>query len=279
LLHMLLPLIALSVAEAATFGSVDIDGIGEVFVVAPDWAGVYLEVSENGFTLSGGGTMHFAKQSAQELDPENYLQMDLREKYFNYTLDISKVECGCNGAGYFTDMPGPSQGSGEDWYCDANYVGGQWCPEYDTLESNKYVMAATLHSCKGEEGNWMDCDRAGCQANSYLADATMLGPGDEFTINTEKSFQVSHYQDQTQAIVYLSQDGKSAEFEICTDDASYHEKMAGVYPSMVFTASLWGGGGINMSWLDGITGCEENCNINTNSVTFSDFALTSIRLP
>ena len=44
LLHILLPLIALSVAEAATFGSVDIDGIGEVFVVAPDWAGTYLEV-------------------------------------------------------------------------------------------------------------------------------------------------------------------------------------------------------------------------------------------
>ena len=38
----------------------------------------------------------------------------------------------------------------------------------------------------------------------------------------------------------MLQDGKSAEFEICTDDASYHEKMAGVYPSMVFTASLWG---------------------------------------
>ena len=44
LLHILLPLIAFSVAEAATFGSVDIDGIGEVFVVAPDWAGPYLEV-------------------------------------------------------------------------------------------------------------------------------------------------------------------------------------------------------------------------------------------
>ena len=44
LLHMLLSLIAFSVSEAATYGSVDIDGIGEVFVVAPDWAGPYLEV-------------------------------------------------------------------------------------------------------------------------------------------------------------------------------------------------------------------------------------------
>ena len=44
LLHMLLLLIAFSVSEAATFGSVDIDGISEVFVVAPDWAGPYLEV-------------------------------------------------------------------------------------------------------------------------------------------------------------------------------------------------------------------------------------------
>merc|ERR1712238_98200 len=29
---------------------------------------------------------------------------------------------------------------------------------------------------------------------------------------------------------------------------------------MVFSASLWGGNGIDMSWLDGMTGCGGECN-------------------
>ena len=42
---------------------------------------------------------------------------------------------------------------------------------------------------------------------------------------------------------------------------------------MVFTASLWGGGGIDMGWLDGMTGCGGDCNIDGASVTFSNFEL------
>ena len=34
-----------------------------------------------------------------------------------------------------------------------------------------------------------------------------------------------------------------------------------------------GGGGIDMNWLDGMTGCGGECNLASSSVTFSDFAI------
>ena len=40
---------------------------------------------------------------------------------------------------------------------------------------------------------------------------------------------------------------------------------------IVFSATLWGGPGIDMSWLDGMTGCTGECNIADSSVTFSNF--------
>ena len=42
---------------------------------------------------------------------------------------------------------------------------------------------------------------------------------------------------------------------------------------MVWSGSLWGGGGIDMGWLDGMTGCWGDCNIDSNSVSFSNFKL------
>ena len=42
---------------------------------------------------------------------------------------------------------------------------------------------------------------------------------------------------------------------------------------IVFSASLWGGPDIDMSWLDGMTGCQGVCNLEESSVTFRNFAL------
>ena len=49
--------------------------------------------------------------------------------------------------------------------------------------------------------------------------------------------------------------------------------MAQSYDGMVFSASLWGGNGIDMNWLDGMTGCWGDCNIQGSSVVFSNFNL------
>lgn len=46
---------------------------------------------------------------------------------------------------------------------------------------------------------------------------------------------------------------------------------------MGFAASLWGGPNTNMDWLDGMTGCTGHCDISNASVTFSNFAIRTIK--
>ena len=41
-------------------------------------------------------------------------------KRFIYSIDVSNVDCHCNAAAYFIDMPGNNAGAG-DYYCDANF--------------------------------------------------------------------------------------------------------------------------------------------------------------
>ena len=83
---------------------------------------------------------------------------------------------------------------------------------------------------------------------------------------------ISHYQNSGQANTWMGQNGQDASFNMC-NDGGYLSNMATSYDGMVFTASLWGGGGIDMGWLDGMTGCWGDCNIDGASVTFSGFEL------
>merc|ERR1719452_27606 len=122
-------------------------------------------------------------------------------------------------------------------------------------------MAGTLHTCNGGGGYWDSCDRSGCQTNVY-------------NLNPNKWFALSHYQNDHQANIWMEQDGNSYDFEICSD-AGYVSNMANSYGGMVYSGSLWGGGGIDMGWLDGMTGCGGECNIDGSSVSFSNFALKS----
>jgi len=269
---LLVAALAAGPAVARNFGSINVDGVGEVYVVGPDWTSSNVQMENNGFRLNGGGRVYLAQKPDDGLNADTYWQTPLNEMHFSYQLDLSRVGCHCNAAAYFIDMPGPGAGEGGDWYCDANFVGGQWCPEYDTLESNKHTVAGTLHTCNGSPGNWNDCDRGGCQNNAFYVDSNMFCPEDRCTINTNRPFTVSHFQNGQQANIWMSQDGKEASFDFCSD-GGYCSKMAQSYDGMVFSASLWGGNGINMDWLDGMTGCGGQCDIGSASVSFSNFAL------
>ena len=169
-------------------------------------------------------------------------------------------------------MPGNNPGDGADYYCDANFGNNIWCPEYDTWEGNKHTMAATLHTCSGGNGYWDNCDRGGCQTNAFRVNSNMMCPEDRCTINTNRPFTVSHYQTSGQVNVWMEQEGRTASFDVC-GDGGYMGNMAQSYGGMVFSASLWGGPGINMDWLDGMTGCWGDCHIESNAVTFSNFNL------
>ena len=104
-------------------------------------------------------------------------------KYDYLFADLSRVGCHCNAAAYFIQMPGynsgqsPEPGEGGDYYCDANKVGGNYCPEYDNFEGNKYTMASTLHTCNYIPPNFYDwCDGGGCQTNAFNAVPNMMCP-------------------------------------------------------------------------------------------------------
>jgi len=271
--HLLL--LAVSPSLGANKGSINVEGYGEVWVIAPDWANI--NVGDNGFTLNGNSRMYFAAWATDGFDSGAYWQTDLMDKRFSYSIDVSNVGCHCNAAAYFINMPGNNAGAG-DYYCDANFGNNIWCPEYDTYEGNKYTMAGTLHTCSGGGGNWDDCDRSGCQANIYNVDSNAMCPEDRCTINTNKWFQLSHYQNAQTANIWMEQDGKEYNFDIC-NDAGYVSNMASSYGGMVYSGSLWGGGGIDMGWLDGMTGCGGECNIDGSSVSFSNFALKSANEP
>jgi len=258
-------------AMSKNLGSINVKDFGEVFVCAPDWAAGAIQMHDNGFTMNGNSRLYFCNRAVDGWDPNAYWQTPLNNKHFAYTLDLSNVGCHCNAAAYFINMPGNNPGDG-DYYCDANFGNNIWCPEYDTMEGNKHTIATTLHTCNGGGGYWDSCDRGGCQVNAFNVDSNMMCPEDRCTINTNQPFVISHFQNSGTANTWMGQNGKEASFGMC-NDGGYISNMANSYGGMVFSASLWGGGGIDMGWLDGMTGCGGECNIDGSSVTFTNFEL------
>jgi len=262
-------LLFISSSFAANKGSINVDGYGEVWVIAPDWANIW--VGDNAFTLNGNSRMYFASSPTDGFDPGAYWQADLMNKEFSYDIDVSNVGCHCNAAAYFINMPGNNAGDG-DYYCDANLGNNIWCPEYDTYEGNKYTMAGTLHTCSGGGGYWDSCDRSGCQTNIYNLDSNVMCPEARCTINTNNWYHLAHFQNEHTATITMEQEGRTYTFDICSD-GGYVSNMATSYGGMVYSGSLWGGGDIDMGWLDGMTNCPGQCNIDGSSVSFSNFAL------
>merc|ERR1719378_1429454 len=151
-----------------------------------------------------------------------------------------------------------------------------------------------MESCGIHETTYnsiMKCDvdiRKDLYANTVLSGGTTMFPGiadrmqKEITAlapstmkietNTNNWYQLVHFQNRDTATIYMEQDGNEYQFEIC-NDGNYSNKMAESYGGMVWSGSLWGGGGIDMGWLDGMTGCWGDCNIDSNSVSFSNFKL------
>ena len=128
---------------------------------------------DNGFRLHGGGGVYLAESTADiGTDPFMYWQTNLADNVWSYDIDVSNVGCKCNAAMYWVNMPGYENGSPypAEWglyYCDANFVNGNWCPEYDTFEGNDQTMSVAIHTCDYVPPNeYSSCDRAGCGTNA-----------------------------------------------------------------------------------------------------------------
>ncbi|KAI1203037.1 carbohydrate-binding module family 1 protein [Nemania serpens] len=138
-------------------------------------------------------------------DDGNYEMLKLLGQELTFTVDLSTLPCGENGALYLGEMDktggrnpyntgGASYGSG---YCDAQCPVQTWkngtlntnasgycCNEMDILEANSRAHAFTPHPC-GDS----DCDRNGCGLNPYARGyPNYYGPGG--TVDTSKPFTV-----------------------------------------------------------------------------------------
>ena len=103
----------------------------------------------------------------------NYEKLDLLGKTLSYTVDVSKVDCGCNAALYLVAMDRPTSFS--SGYCDIQSAGDN-CLEIDLMEANRKAFQTTLHSQTGTGFNG-DCNQYGCSYNWGKHATNMYGQG------------------------------------------------------------------------------------------------------
>lgn len=184
---------------------VTIDGVTTQWTVVAAGAAKGVAIAGGAMTMQHDYRGYLVDLSAgdgcpQAWDPSLYdRRLQLLGKQLNYTVDLSTSGCGCNAALYLVGMPGhnssqqPAPGQGGDFYCDANDVGGVWCPEVDIAEANNMAYQATPHRCAAPTGLWYpSCDKSGCGRNTYRhCGPSCYGPGGAYTIDTTKPFVVS----------------------------------------------------------------------------------------
>ncbi|PYH94160.1 putative endo-beta-1,4-glucanase celB, partial [Aspergillus ellipticus CBS 707.79] len=157
-------------------------------------------------------------------DPQTYQPLHLLNQELTFTVDVSNLPCGMNGALFLSEMDpsggrsplnaaGAAYGTG---YCDAQCYVKPWfngvantqglgacCNEMDLWEANARATAVTGHSCNisgiygcGDSaacgsGSGGVCDKSGCGFNPYaLGRETYYGEGDGFVVDTGRAFTV-----------------------------------------------------------------------------------------
>ena len=255
----------------------------EKYVLIPDWSKEFVTISnESSITLHGGGRVYLG--NSDHIGMNSYYEMDLFGKRLVFDVDLSGVGCNCNGALYLVSMPAynsgqqPQPGKNGEYYCDANQVGGTYCPEMDVFEANKYAMASTAHTCQYQAPHYYpSCDRGGCGENVLNAAYSQYGPGKYIDTNKPFTLSVSFIvQNGNLATVnnYFYQEGRNIQFNAC--NPNYLQWMGKSLPGIVMTMSLWGTGDGGMSWLDGKSGCHGGCNLGASRVTFSNIRIENL---
>ena len=85
--------------------------------------------------------------------------------------------------------PGPNG----DYYCDANQVGGTFCPEFDIMEANKYSWRTTAHTCDDPKlGHYINCDKKGQGHDKDDWGKDKFGPGSKINTNEPIHVQIKY---------------------------------------------------------------------------------------
>lgn len=129
-------------ADGNGYRSLTITEDGEsktIYLATPDWFD-----SEGGdhITIPEGVRLYFS--NGPTLDAENYYKPNLLGGSVEFDVDMSPIDCGCNAALYLVRAPardwdGTDETTDGFYYCDAQGVGGAYCPEFDIMEANKYA--------------------------------------------------------------------------------------------------------------------------------------------
>mmetsp|Transcript_78245 Transcript_78245/g.198889 ORF Transcript_78245/g.198889 Transcript_78245/m.198889 type:complete len:638 (-) Transcript_78245:150-2063(-) len=216
-------------------------------------------------------------ECAKDWEPESIAQFKLLGQRMSFTVDLSRVGCACNLAFYLIGAPAkdvdgkPSQGDDRGgqppYYCDANMVGGQWCPEMDIMEANNKVFQATAHSCdQPVNGHYFFCDRSGCDESTKTIEHA-YGPGDGYSIDTRLAFEVqTDFLEGkegvfTGMVTTLKQGTREVVLEHATCHPEYLNKLSDVLrDGMSLRITYWGGDAQTMAWMDmptcGDTACQ-----------------------
>ena len=241
------------------WASLDIKEDGQsktVYIAAPNWfsgeGGDHISIPE-------GGRVYLS--NSPSLDPNNFYKPALLGGIVEYDVDMSQIECGCIAAFYLVRTPAKGWGGSLDktdgfYYCDANQVGGEYCPEFDIMEANKYAYQTTTHSCNApNDGHYDYCNRGGtCVTNTveqWNHQGIMnYGPGGQYKINTTQEFhvklefKVDGSNNFSAFETTLTQGGNSV--SIGCSDYSANVGMTGDLDDMAFAISNWSG---DASWL------------------------------
>ena len=280
--------VTLTAVSATNNGPVTIMVNGQAqtkYVLSGNWSKSNVQINGTRITLTAGGRIYLGDSSSDTITADSFYNMPLLGKRLKFDVDLSAVGCSCNGALYFITMPGynsgqqPEPGKNGEYYCDAQGKIGLYCPEMDVMEANKFAMASTAHTCQYQPPHYYSaCDHGGCGTNVLDSHLNDFGPGKRIDTNKPFTLSVTFITGGNGRLStinnYFYQEGRVIQFNACNPD--YLQWMGMSLPGIVMSISLWGTGNGGMSWLDGKSGCQGDCDVARSRFVVSNIRLENI---
>ena len=233
---------------------IEIDGVQVTkYIATMDWGNCSTTGSQI-YCPGPSSRAYIMDSPSYDSNNPQYYEANLLGGSVEWDADLSQHECGCINTFYTVSMPakdwnGNYSGGDPFHYCDANGVGGDWCPEFDLMEANKYAFQTTPHHCDGpnDKGHYSSCDTGGSAHNS-VDQALSFGPGQTIDTNRPIHVKVEVTVDGSgsanQVITTISQDGNQQ--QMINSDAGYLSQMNDALTAQVFVISNWQG---DAGWL------------------------------
>ena len=195
-------------SAAATLRKVPLHGVengaeNEVLglMVAEEWAAApVVSLEQKSKIMLMGSSRAFLGSSSMSSYPAarweriKYRKLHLLGHALKFSVDLSRVGCGCNAAVYLVAMNEPTYDTSA--YCDIQGADAEppypVCFEADLLEGNSKAVQATVHSRLGRGGVGGACDQDGCHGNlgKLPSTAARYGAGSS-RIDSRKPFEVT----------------------------------------------------------------------------------------